>query len=105
MTPTDFNAILPILVLTGFGCVLLLVDLFIPDDRKRVTGWLALLGLAGAAVAHVAWPVIPGPAAFHGMLVADGFALFLNLLFLGTAALTVLLALNYLPRTGIERGE
>jgi len=105
MTPTDFNAILPILVLTGYGCLLLLVDLLIPDDRKRVTAWLTLLGLAGAAAAHAAWPVTGQLVAFKGMLIADGFGLFLNMLFLGTAALTVLLALNYLPRTGIERGE
>jgi NADH-quinone oxidoreductase subunit N len=39
------------------------------------------------------------------MLIADGYALFLNLLFLGSAALTVLLALNYLPRHGLDRGE
>ena len=105
MTPYDFNAILPILVLLGSGCLLLLIDLLIPDDRKRWTAWLALLGLAGAAVAHVAWPAGGQIVAFKGMLVADGFSLFLNLLFLGTAALTVLLALNYLPRTGLERGE
>jgi len=105
MTPTDLNAILPILVLAGYGCLLLLVDLFIPDDRKRYTAWLTLLGLAGAAAAHAAWPVTGTLLAFNGMLVADGFGLFLNMLFLGTAALTVLLALNYLPRTGIERGE
>jgi NADH-quinone oxidoreductase subunit N len=105
MTPTDFNAILPILILTGFGCLLLLIDLFIPDDRKRWTAWLALLGLIAAAVGHVAWPVSGQLVAFKGMLIADGFSLFLNLLFLGTAAATILLALNYLPRTGIERGE
>ncbi|MCC7359815.1 MAG: NADH-quinone oxidoreductase subunit N [Anaerolineales bacterium] len=105
MTPYDFNAILPILVLLGYGCLLLLIDLLIPADRKRLTAWLTLLGLAGAALAHLAWPAGGQIVAFKGMLVADGFGLFLNLLFLGTAALTVLLALNYLPRTGIERGE
>ncbi len=105
MTPTDFNAILPILVLAGYGCVLLLVDLLVPEHRKRITAWLALLGLAAAALGHVAWPAGGRLVAFGGMLVADGYALFFNLLFLGSAALTVLLAFNYLPRTGLERGE
>ena len=39
------------------------------------------------------------------MLIADGYAVFLNSIFLLSAGLTVLLALNYLPRTGLERGE
>ena len=35
MTQSDLNTILPLLVLIGWACVLLLVDLFIPKDRKK----------------------------------------------------------------------
>jgi len=37
--------------------------------------------------------------------VADGYALFLDFIFLLAGALTILLALNYLPRVGLDRGE
>src|SRR5215510_6810739 len=105
MTVTDINAILPVLILTGYGCVLMLVDLLIPDDRKRWTAWLALLGLVAAAVGLAFWPVGHAEVAFKGMLLVDGYALFLDVIILLAAGLTVLLALNYLPRSGLERGE
>src|SRR5262245_9758351 len=105
MTPSDFNVILPTLLLSGYACVLLLVDLFIPDDRKRWTAWLGMLGLVAGAVGHVAWRSDISVSAFNGMLTADGYALFLDFIFLVTGALTILLAINYLPRTGLDRGE
>jgi NADH-quinone oxidoreductase subunit N len=105
MTPTDFNVILPTLLLSGYACVLLLVDLFIPDDRKRWTAWLGMLGLVAGAVGHVAWRNDAALVAFNGMLTADGYALFLDFVFLVSGALTILLAINYLPRTGLDRGE
>jgi NADH-quinone oxidoreductase subunit N len=105
MTSTDIIALLPILILSGYGCVLMLVDLFIPDDRKRWTAWLAFLGLIAAAVSMVFWPAGGQLVAFNGMLIADGYSVFLNMLFLLSAGITILLALNYLPRAGLDRGE
>ena len=105
MTQTDFIVLLPVLVLAGWALVLLLVDLFVPAGRKALTGWLALVGPAGAVLALTLWPNGGALTGFGGMLAADGFAVFLHLLFLGSAALIILLALTYLPRAGIERGE
>jgi NADH-quinone oxidoreductase subunit N len=105
MSVTDINAILPVLILAAYGCVLMLVDLLIPDDRKRWTGWLAFLGLVAAAVGLAFWPVGRSEAGFNGMLLVDGYAVFLDLVILLTAGITVLLAQNYLPRSGLERGE
>jgi NADH-quinone oxidoreductase subunit N len=105
MTSTDLVALLPILILAGYACVLMLVDLFIPDDQKRWTAWLAFLGLALAAAGLVFWPAGGQLIAFNGMLIADGYSVFLNIIFLLSAGLTILLALNYLPRTGLDRGE
>jgi NADH-quinone oxidoreductase subunit N len=102
-------AILPALVLVGWTLVQLVVDLFILPERKYWTAWLAIAGVAAAAVAlgMQAAQYTPGAAetAFDGMLVIDGFALFLQGVFLLTAFVGVLLAINYLPRQRIERGE
>ena len=46
MTQLDFQTILPLTILTVWACVLLLVDLFIPKDRKGITAFLSALGLA-----------------------------------------------------------
>ena len=105
MTNTDLIATLPLLLLLSYASVLLLVDLFIPAGRKKWTGWLALLGLAASAAGLLPWPSAGHLTAFNGMVIADGFSLFLTLIFLLSGALTILIALSYLPRMGIERGE
>ncbi len=105
MTQTDLVVLLPVLILAGWALVLMLVDLFVPADRKAVTGWLALAGPVGALLALMPWPNGGALIGLGGMLAADGFALFLHLIFLLSAVVAVLLALAYLPRAGLERGE
>src|SRR5574341_292662 len=104
-------AVLPVLILVGWASApLLTIDLFIPQGRKYWTAWLCLLGMVAAAAALAvqanAYLRTGAPqTAFGGMLVVDGFALFLQAVILLTAIIAVLIALNYLPRRGIERGD
>src|SRR5690349_3579155 len=96
----NLMAVLPLLILVGWGCVVLLVDLFIPVGRKYWTAWLTVLGLVGTAVALLTQMLAfskTGNAqlAFNGMLSVDGFAIFLQMVFLLSAILGVLIALNY----------
>jgi len=65
---------------------------------------LAGLGLL-SAMAAVALRFGRGQQAFGGMLVADGFADLLTLLFLAAGLLGIAIAYDYLKRMGIERGE
>ena len=104
MTTTDFFSILPVTIVAGWACVLLLADLLIPDARKGWTAWLAGLGLLGAFGAQIA---LSGAvrSGFGGMIAADGFSQFLNYLFLLTGALGIVLARAYNQRMGFERGE
>ena len=108
MTPNDLDAIFPLLVLTGWASVLLLVDLWIPKNRKSITALLATIGLAATMITLVKVAVVHrGQAiwAFGGMVVFDGFSVFLGALLLATGMVAVLLALNYLKQAGLERGE
>jgi NADH-quinone oxidoreductase subunit N len=105
MTVSDLTVLLPLLCLAGWALALMLIDLAIPAERKHLTSWLTLVGLAGAALALTQWPSAGRLEAFGGLLVADGFAAFLTLIFLFTGAVAVLLAINYLPRMNIARGE
>ncbi len=97
--------ILPLLIIFGWACVLLLVDVFaIPDDQSRVTGYLAMAGLVVAAVAAVPlWGM--NESSFSTMVVIDSFALLLTWLFILGALITIALSLDYLPRQDIEQGE
>ncbi len=106
MTIPDLNlaATLPLLFLSAWACGLLLLDLWAPKGSRHITGWLALSGLV-ITFAVVASNLGQREEAFGGMLAIDGFSNLLHLIFLGSGALAVLLALNYLKQHGIERGE
>lgn len=103
----DSNSLLvslPLLIVAGSATLLLLIDLFIPDDRKWITAFLAVLGMAvalGFVVADFGSQVM----VFGGMLVGDPFASFLQIIFLVSGILGILLAYDYLKRMNLERGE
>jgi NADH-quinone oxidoreductase subunit N len=102
--PADFMVIIQSLIVFGWGILLLAIDLFVPRDRKRVTGYLSLIGLAAAAiVGGLFWNT--NTTSFSGMIVLDNFALILNWIFLLSTAITVVISLDYMARQGIERGE
>ena len=100
----------PVLAVMGWALIVLLIDLAIPSGRKYWTAWLSIAGLLvvlGALILQAVGrfgPSLPA-ASFGGMLIVDGFAVFLQIVFVLSAAISILLALDYLPRHGIERGE
>jgi NADH-quinone oxidoreductase subunit N len=100
----NLNLIMPITVLTAWACVLLLVDLFIPKERKGITAVLAALGLL-VALALVISRAGVATSAFNGMIMIDGFATFLSVIFLLSGLAGIAVAYDYLMRSGIERGE
>ena len=105
MCLVDLLTLLPALILCGWACLLLLGDVFLPAAQKKWIGWLALVGVAAAAAGMFTWGGNQGLLGFGGMLRADQYSLFVGSIFLGSAALVILLATNYLPRQGLERGE
>ncbi|MBK7453758.1 MAG: NADH-quinone oxidoreductase subunit N [Anaerolineales bacterium] len=104
MTQTDFYTILPLTVLAAWACVLLLVDLFIPKDRKDITAFLSALGLAltlGLTITQAGRE----NTGFNNMVVVDGFSVFVNIILIASGLLGIALAYGYIKRMGIERGE
>ncbi|MFT3890671.1 MAG: NADH-quinone oxidoreductase subunit N [Anaerolineales bacterium] len=104
LTSLDYKVITPYLVLTVWACVLLLVDLFLPKDRKGITAFLAALGLAitlGLTLTQIG----SEGSGFMGMVTLDGFSTFVNALLLVSGLLGVGLAYGYVKRMNIERGE
>lgn len=100
----NLKVILPMTVLILWSCVLLLVDLFIPKERKSWTAVLAAIGLIlclGLAITQAGWV----SSGFNGMVIHDGFSFFLTVLFLGSGLAGITLAYDYLKRMEIDRGE
>ena len=103
-TFTDFYTLIPYLILTVWACVLLLVDLFIPKNRKSITAILASVGIAvslGYTVTQIGFKS-PG---FNNMVALDGFSTFANILLLVSGLFGIALAYGYAKRMNIERGE
>lgn len=100
----DFYILLPYTILTVWACALLLVDLFIPKNRKGVTAILASLGLIVALVYSIL-QIGKSGSGFNHMVVLDGFSTFANILLLASGLFGVALAYGYTKRMGIERGE
>ena len=97
----DYHALAPELVLAAGICVVLLVDLFVPDHRKWLNGTLSGFVLLGALLPVVTLSVWGGDVrdslsgeGVTGRYVVDNFALVLKALFLLAGYVVVLLSKN-----------
>ena len=100
----DFYYILPELVLTGGSLLVLIADVLLP---RRSGGWLAWITLIviGATLASLIPFAHTRVEVAHGLIAVDQFALFFKVVFLGAAALTVLMSVRYLEIEGASPGE
>jgi NADH-quinone oxidoreductase subunit N len=105
MSQTDFTTVWPLTFLTLWASSLLLIDLAIPRGRKGITALLSVLGLAltlSFTLMQIGEDVTSG---FNGMVILDGFSIFVNALLLISGLLGIALAYGYVKRMGLERGE
>ncbi len=104
MTTIDFYAILPLITLVAWASALLLLDLFFTRKVEGLTPILAALGLLITLVLS-ALNLGAGSTAFNGMIEADGFSSYLQILFAGSGIVGIALAYGYLKRMEINKGE
>ncbi len=104
---------LPMILLSLFALGILLIDLMVPPEWKRLNAWTALIGLAfsAAAVMRVQFghyangqPLV-GTQAFFGAVMLDRFAVYFFYLFLAGAAIAILMSIKYLETEREDHGE
>jgi NADH-quinone oxidoreductase subunit N len=102
----DWHALAPELVVTGVLCLVLVADLFLPEDRKALLPSLAGLGLLGGLI-PVLTLAIDGAdrQLFGGAYAVDDFALVLKALFLVAGYVIVLQSTNYIAEGDYAEGE
>ncbi|HEY3784004.1 MAG TPA: NADH-quinone oxidoreductase subunit NuoN [Steroidobacteraceae bacterium] len=106
VSPTSIAPAIPEIYLAAAICVILLVDAFAGEKRRRLTGTLTLLALAvGAALTVVFASVTQRTILFDGMYVADELAYVLKLAGFLFVAVGLLYSRDYLEERGILRGE
>ena len=102
-TAADFYYILPEILLTIGALLVLVVNLLFPKRDSFVFGvTLVTLGVTGVSVLGFAGVDTTASA---GLLAVDGFSTFFKLMFLLSAAITVLMSAPYLRVELIEAGE
>ncbi|WP_242123254.1 NADH-quinone oxidoreductase subunit NuoN [Sphingobium sp. Sx8-8] len=97
-------AVLPELVLTAGGLILMLIAAFGGDGTTRLVNWLSVATLAVAGLT-LSTSLAHGPVAFDGLVWADAFSVFAKALIYGAAAAAILLAPRYFVTGGALRPE
>ncbi len=108
----DYIRILPELVLTAFGIVVMMADpLLKPGASRKGLGVISLLGTIAAIAAtfcQIAWlhrdPSLAAPGWF-GMVRVDSFSIFFHLLIPAISGVCILASLEYLDAQNIRSGE
>jgi NADH-quinone oxidoreductase subunit N len=104
LPPINWLSLLPSLILTVTGILVLFWDLWMKDEERSLLAWLGLTGLALTAVVSLTlWG--RNESAFNGTLALDSYTLFFNLIFCLTAGMTLLMSVHYLDLVGIRPGE
>ncbi len=105
----DFVLIAALITVAGTAMLLMLLELFVPKFVKKWAAWIAFIGLGLALIQTVMiWDQTGAtfiPEGGTPMLVVDNFAIFLNIIFILTGMLTILISLDFLRRTELERPE
>ncbi|MBI5117084.1 NADH-quinone oxidoreductase subunit N [Candidatus Poribacteria bacterium] len=102
--PIDFTAVYPEVIVALVGLLVLAVDIFIKPQRKTSLSAIALVGLVLAFLTTMLiWD--RNETAFSGMVAVDSYAQFFKLIFIFSAALTVLISPRYLSLNNISVGE
>ena len=97
-------AVMPELVLTAGGLILLMIAAYGGDATARIVNWLSVLTLLAAGLT-LSVSVAHGPSAFDGLVQADAFSVFAKALIYGAAAAAILLAPRYFLTDGALRPE
>jgi NADH-quinone oxidoreductase subunit N len=100
----EIQQILPEIVLSLFGIVILIADTCLPRPKRHASTAIALIAIITAFVFALGLIGEDGTF-FAGMIIVDGFSLFLRFTFLIVGALTILASSDYLRRENLPMGE
>ncbi len=107
MTPVpDIFRILPEVVLTLTGVIVMLVDASMPSAfPRRPLGWVAALGTTFALWASLWQFRLPEGTGFYSTVETSAFTIFFHVLICGIVLVALLLSLDTLPEDSHHQGE
>jgi len=101
MTPVNFPLpnivpLIPEMFVAGMAMLILMLDLFLPNERKVLGGYLAILTCIVAGVLTLQVGTSETVHAFYGLFVLDPFASYAKLLIYAGTAVAIILSLDYI---------
>jgi len=101
----DYIRILPEIVLSIFGMVIMLLDPLLDEEKSQKT--LGMIGLAGTLTALLStWLMARSPGfAFWNMVRVDGFSVFFHVLVIAITTVLILTSYEYMTVQRIRAGE
>ena len=101
----DYVRILPELILSVFGIVVMVLDPLVDEEKSQKL--LGFIGLGGALAGLLAtWYMAQSPGlAFSNMVKVDDFSVFFHFLIIGIAAVVMLSSFEYMAVQRIRAGE
>src|SRR6516162_10970999 len=93
----NIYAILPAIVLSVFGIVVMVAEPFVSEQKKSGLAWLALAGTVADMASLIPMAEQRGQW-YSNIWVVDDYGVFLSFVFLLVAAITILTSVDYLGR-------
>jgi NADH-quinone oxidoreductase subunit N len=101
----DYLRILPELILSIFGMIIMFVDPLLDEERnQKPLGTIALIGALTAFLSTFVMANHPG-LAFSGMVRVDSFSIFFHVLIIAIAVVVILSSYEYMAVQRIRAGE
>src|SRR6266700_2954363 len=101
----DYIRILPELVLSAFGIVVMVLDPLVDEEKsQKLLGYIALGGTVAGLLST--WYMAQSPGlAFSNMVKVDRFSVFFHVLIIAIAAIVILSSFEYMAVQRIRAGE
>src|SRR5579863_3691509 len=101
----DYTRILPELVLSVFGIVVMVLDPLVDEEKsQKLLGYIALGGTVAGLLAT--WYMAQSPGlAFSNMVKVDSFSVFFHIVIIAIAAVVILSSFEYMAVQRIRAGE
>jgi len=104
LPPVNWLSLLPAIIPTVTGLIVLCWDLGLKDEERHRLAWAGILGLVVTAI--VSFSLLGrSEIAFNGAIALDSYAMFFNLVFCLAGILTFLMSISYLNVADIHAGE
>src|SRR6516164_3723868 len=100
----NIYAILPAVVLSVFGIVVMVAEPFVGEQKKSSLAWLALAGTVAAMFSLIPMSAQRGQW-YSNLWIVDDYGVFLSFVFLLVAAITILTSLDFLCRERMNHPE